>query len=516
MGRGEEHGERREGDADSVSRGRGRRGKREIAARGLLCLVAAGLLSLGFATAARADFVVDDLDDVAVAPQNGTCDAPGDHTCTLREAISEANITLAPDTITFSVNGTIDVSDVGTLTINRPTTIDGNGPGNTIVDGADAVRLFTVNLFEGGLTTFRDLRLEDGSASDPLNGGAAIRSLFAVTLDNVVVTSSRIIGEGGGAGAGVRVSAPGQALTVTDSIISNNTISSNGANGGAGIAAAGPVNLTDSTVSGNQITAGNTASKGAGIFAEGGFEISQSAVIGNALTFATTQGGGGLFASTGLQTQTITNSTFSGNGAAEGGGLYASSPVAITHTTFAENQASTAGADVFAFGSASSATADSSIFASAPGACGTGAGGTINSGTGSNIDVGTSCGFGTADGNRQDTDPLLAPLALNAPGTTETHALLPGSPAIDTANMECADLASDQRGVARPQPVGGRCDIGAFELQQAPPSGGGSSSTTPAPLTANPRCAQLRKKLKKTKLKAKRRKLRRKLRRLGC
>ena len=48
-----------------------------------------------------------------------------------------------------------------------------------------------------------------------------------------------------------------------------------------------------------------------------------------------------------------------------------------------------------------------------------------------------------------------------------THALLPGSPAIDAANPAVpgsssnACEATDQRGVARPQ--GTRCDIGAFE-----------------------------------------------------
>ncbi|MGZ9226502.1 MAG: choice-of-anchor Q domain-containing protein, partial [Anaerolineales bacterium] len=59
------------------------------------------------------------------------------------------------------------------------------------------------------------------------------------------------------------------------------------------------------------------------------------------------------------------------------------------------------------------------------------------------------------------------------------HALLPGSPAIDTGNPAgCTDqngnlLTTDQRGVARPQ--GGRCDIGAFELEA---TGGGGEEVT--------------------------------------
>jgi len=62
---------------------------------------------------------------------------------------------------------------------------------------------------------------------------------------------------------------------------------------------------------------------------------------------------------------------------------------------------------------------------------------------------------------------MLAPLALNAPGTTRTFALLPGSPAIDiltpcpTDPITNATLATDQRGVSRPQ--GSACDSGSFE-----------------------------------------------------
>jgi hypothetical protein len=62
------------------------------------------------------------------------------------------------------------------------------------------------------------------------------------------------------------------------------------------------------------------------------------------------------------------------------------------------------------------------------------------------------------------SDPLLGPLQNNG-GPTKTHALLPGSPAIDAGNdaVCAADPVNglDQRGVARPQ--GASCDIGAYE-----------------------------------------------------
>ena len=77
-----------------------------------------------------------------------------------------------------------------------------------------------------------------------------------------------------------------------------------------------------------------------------------------------------------------------------------------------------------------------------------------------------TCGF-TGTGDIVDTDPLLGPLQDNG-GPTFTHALLPGSPAIDAVPVaECTDpdgnpLTMDQRGSHRPSGVG--CDKGAFEL----------------------------------------------------
>jgi hypothetical protein len=57
-------------------------------------------------------------------------------------------------------------------------------------------------------------------------------------------------------------------------------------------------------------------------------------------------------------------------------------------------------------------------------------------------------------------DPKLGPLQDNG-GATLTHALLPGSLAIDNADDGAAP-STDQRGVARPQ--GAASDIGAFEF----------------------------------------------------
>jgi hypothetical protein len=58
-------------------------------------------------------------------------------------------------------------------------------------------------------------------------------------------------------------------------------------------------------------------------------------------------------------------------------------------------------------------------------------------------------------------DAQIGPLADNG-GPTLTHALSPGSPAID-AGDDAACSATDQRGITRPQ--GAHCDIGSYEAQ---------------------------------------------------
>jgi hypothetical protein len=51
----------------------------------------------------------------------------------------------------------------------------------------------------------------------------------------------------------------------------------------------------------------------------------------------------------------------------------------------------------------------------------------------------------------------------NDGGPTRTLALLTGSPAINAIPIAECVVAKDQRGVKRPHPAGGKCDIGAYE-----------------------------------------------------
>ncbi|HSD84989.1 MAG TPA: right-handed parallel beta-helix repeat-containing protein, partial [Anaerolineae bacterium] len=72
----------------------------------------------------------------------------------------------------------------------------------------------------------------------------------------------------------------------------------------------------------------------------------------------------------------------------------------------------------------------------------------------------------TATTDLINTNPLLGPLHNNG-GSSWTHALLPGSPALNQipngVNGCGTTIITDQRGWPRPFPLGGKCDIGAFE-----------------------------------------------------
>jgi hypothetical protein len=85
---------------------------------------------------------------------------------------------------------------------------------------------------------------------------------------------------------------------------------------------------------------------------------------------------------------------------------------------------------------------------------------------GNNIMYLINSSYCTISGAVTVANPNLGPLQNNG-GSTSTHALLTGSPAIDAGNSGgCTDtlgviLTTDQRGATRP--VGPACDIGAVE-----------------------------------------------------
>ena len=151
---------------------------------------------------------------------------------------------------------------------------------------------------------------------------------------------------------------------------------------------------------------------------------------------------------------TINNSTISDNSGDKGGGIVNVNIVIINSSTLLDNSANSSGGGIFNVGTA---TFNNSIIAnsSSGGDCANVAP-TFNN---SLVEDG-SCsisGMGNLTG-----DPMLGPLADNG-GTTLTHALLAGSPAIGNGNpVTC--LPTDQRGFLRDA----ACDIGAYELDGVP------------------------------------------------
>ena len=275
--------------------------------------------------------------------------------------------------------------------------------------------------------------------------------------------------------AGLTMDGTGQTLTVSGNhavrimgvgvgaslTLNNLTIANGNSASGSGIfnTSGSTVTITNSTFSGNSST-----NFGGGIYNTGGtLAITNSTFSGNSAG----ELGGGIDTS---GTATITNSTFSGNSAGElGGGIYNNTgTLAITNSTFSGNSATVNGGGIFR--QTGTVTLSNSIVANSTtgGNC---AGAITNSGD--NLDSGTTCGWGSASGSMSSTDPLLGALANNG-GPTQTFALFTGSPAIDAGNdTVCAAAVGapdygaggfDQRGVARPQPAGGKCDIGAYEM----------------------------------------------------
>jgi hypothetical protein len=252
-------------------------------------------------------------------------------------------------------------------------------------------------------------------------------------------------------------------MKLSKSIVSDN-VSSGAVSSGGGIFNEGEATVMNSTVKGNSAKVGGGISN----LDPGNLEIFNSTISGNTASFTL---GGGIFNQGVLQ---IANSTISGNVAeVSGGGIYNKDLLAMANVTIAGNQAKTGqGGGVY---NDSAAQIENSILAdnSASGIgnnCRTG-----NNFTdfGYNMEDADTCAF-TGTGDIKNAAPLFGPLQDND-GSTYTHALLAGSPAVDAGNKDhcngvnvATPLTTDQRGYVRPIDGDGDglavCDIGAYEF----------------------------------------------------
>lgn len=295
----------------------------------------------------------------------------------------------------------------------------------------------------------------DTTGPTPIGTGTG--GLVLVGSGQHTISDSQITGNSGTVG-GVTLREEGfSTYTISNTIISNNvsvvfpTFFMPQTYGAGGVDASGvdALTITNSTISGN-----STLGDGGGIIAYGTTTISGTTISGNSAV----HGSGVLVQNSGLPTTTLINSTVSGNmfGTAienvRGVVVLKDSTVA-GNATGVTNQATSGG----------TFTVTNSILSNAGPNC---ALGSILSG-GYNVVSDVSCGFAGTD--LTSTNPNIAALAQNG-GPTATHALNPGSPAIDriplAGGCNGSGVTADQRGVPRPSGTG--CDVGAYEVGVLP------------------------------------------------
>ncbi|WP_019508633.1 Ig-like domain-containing protein [Pleurocapsa sp. PCC 7319] len=296
--------------------------------------------------------------------------------------------------------------------------IDGNGSGDITLDGGDKSRVLNIDdnngtpdldVFLSGLTISRGLTSDDG-------GGI-------LNDENLTLTGSTLSGNSAINGGGLGNKSNG---TVT---LTGSTVSGNVAQDGAGIQNnSGTLNVSNSTISDNQ-----ARSNGGGIDnALGNVNVSNSTISGNTGGFFA----GGIYNASG--SVNVSNSTISGNSSLlDGGGINnaAKGTLNLNSTLVGDNIGGTL-ADINDTG-------------------------TITV-TNSLLEVGNGKITDGTDGNIVGQDPLLDPAGLkDNGGPTQTIALQPGSPAINTGDDN--GLTTDQRGTGFKRIENGRADIGAFE-----------------------------------------------------
>ena len=358
---------------------------------------------------------LDDVVDRTASSIANLVNNPGaDGVISLREAIIAANAN--PDADVIYLGAGVHTLSISDLDINADVQIIGLANGSTVVDASG---LFDMNTMSGervfsvfnNSATFEHLTITGGhDTSSSGGGGIRIQNGAEATLNNVVVTDNHSTTLGGGiANFGT--------LTVTNSTISSNTAGTDG--GGISSSSSIGVQLTNVTVSGN----------------EAGDE------------------GGGVRISNG-SSHDLTNVTLSGNEANDGGGFATAGTgtgVDLTNVTIAGNTANNDGGGIFnRFG-------QSNVDVTA----------TIISGNMATNDANVdSSHFDDLGFNRIDDDPnllMLGDLADNG-GPVQTHALLPGSSAIDAAGSQDE---TDSRGFLVND---NNRDIGAFEFGATPAS----------------------------------------------
>lgn len=409
---------------------------------------------------------------------------PCDDVPALINAIATANSNGAPDTIELAAGCTytltaVDNTSVGPnglpvvvldSSLTNTLTINGNGATIERATGSPPFRFLRIN---GTSVTINDLTFRNGNM-DNEEGGAILANNANLTLNRVAFENNQAKYDGGA------VVARSSELTLDRAVFENNrALTAGSAEGGALYTVSAKTTITNSIFRNNR----SEGSGGAITFRADG-PVDPATVTGTTFSGNQTKGEGGAIAA--YHEIIIRNSTFSGNGAdGDGGALFSDLDAQLDHVTITRTET---GGDGALFGNATLhrsliagntdtapvgdeiypdiATGDdyylSSIGYNLIGNVGDYDFDTNTTGDQYGDPLGTTTPDIGATESSTPIDPLLAPLADNG-GPTPTHALFAGSPALDQIPETDCSTPTDQRGVARPQPTGGACDIGAFE-----------------------------------------------------
>ncbi len=406
--------------------------------------------------AGAAVFPVDStLDAVDASPGDGIC-ATGSGDCTLRAAVQEANalagadsVTLPAGTVLLALSGSgEDFAATGDLDVTEALTIEGQGAALTTIDGNDLDRVLHVvfSVSSPPDLTLRDLTVTGGQVSDHPGAGLNFDSSGTVLVERTVFTDNHVLGSTSSAIGGAISSNAGGVLTVRSSRLAGNSAERGGA-----LFSNSTLVVEDSAIVDNEARAGSA------LVEYGTTILRRSLVNGNEAT-------GNHTIATESGTLEVEDTTISGN--VDPLAILDAVGVAVTlrNVTITENDAS------WVVGASSGTTVGilNSIVYNPLAAqeCEMSDGGVLAS-LGSTLDRDGTCATGAA-GDQPSVDPLLGPLADNG-GPTDTHRLLPTSPAIDAGDDGSCTL-QDQRGVARPRDGDGdgtaHCDLGAVEVPE--------------------------------------------------
>jgi hypothetical protein len=370
----------------------------------------------------------------------------------LRQAVLNANNTVAPDTIVFDATAFASPQTI-TLTsgqISIADTMSVVGPAARVtISGNNTSRIFNIDVpgMSGQAVTISGLTLSNGNATSDI-GGALLNNDEFVTLNAVFITNCSASVPGGG--IGIELS--------TGSVTMNNCFltSNSGYGGGAIFATNGAsLSLTDCKISGNN----SFNYSGGAIFLKpgGSLTIIDSTISGNTAGYA---GGLMLYGTTVVRNCTVSDNN---SGGAGGGIAIFNATLTIQNSTIAFNSATTSGGGINN-GNGSTINLASTIVANNTAPSGPDIAGAVTA----NFSLISNTAGGTITGgnNKLNVDPLLGPLANNG-GPTLTHQPLSTSPCVN-AGSNPANLNFDQRGLGFPRISYGATDIGAVQRSPIP------------------------------------------------